>query len=354
MRKNSFLAWDVIEKKTRWVFEKFSLDNVITSRVRIARNLKKYPFPHNMSYSEAKEVENILLKELVRYPSDEIFVIKMDEINNVEKQLLIERHIISKEFVESPIPSSVVILPAEGISIMINEEDHMRIQCLQSGFNLKKALRKIEKVDNFLDERVEFAFSPDIGYLTACPTNVGTALRASVLIHLPALAILNRTGEIFSAIEDIDIMVRGFYGEGSHPSGNIFQITTRETAGKSEREIIEELEAVISVILEYEEEGVKEIMKKEDIKRKIEKKIKKIKEYSSITTEKFLYSFSFLCLGKKLEIINIGDRTLRNLIMSILPGHLQFNEKKEIAPLTRDIERGKIIKKKLRRILNNV
>ncbi|MCD6221513.1 ATP--guanido phosphotransferase [bacterium] len=354
MKRINFLAWDIIEKKTRWIFEKFSFDNVITSRVRIARNLKKYPFPNNMSYSEAKEVENILLKVLVRYPSDEIFVIKMDEINNVEKQLLIERHIISKEFVESPIPSSVVILPTEGISIMINEEDHMRIQCLQSGFNLKKALRKIEKVDNFLDERVEFAFSPDIGYLTACPTNVGTALRASVLIHLPALAILNKTEKIFSAIEDIDIMVRGFYGEGSHPSGNIFQITTRETAGKSEREIIEELEAVISVILEYEEEGVKEIMKKEDIKRKIEKKIKKIREYNSITTEEFLYSFSFLCLGKKLEIINVGERTLRNLIMSILPGHLQFNEKKEISPLTRDIERGKIIRKKLRRILNNV
>jgi len=354
MERINFLAWDIIEKKTRWIFEKISFDNVITSRVRIARNLKGYPFPHNMSYSEAKEVENILLKVLVRYPSDEIFVIKMDEIGKVEKQLLIERRIISREFEESSVPSSVVILPKEGISIMINEEDHLRIQCLQSGFNLKKSLRKIEKVDNFLDERVEYAFSPEIGYLTACPTNVGTALRASVLIHLPALAILNRTGEIFSAIEGIDIMVRGFYGEGSHPAGNIFQITTRETAGKSEKEIIEELEAVVNVILEYEEEGVKEIMKKENIKRKIEKKIKEIKEYESITTEEFLYSFSSICLGKKLDIVNIGDRALRNLIMSILPGHLQFNEKRKIAPLTRDIERGKIIKKKLRRILDNV
>ncbi len=354
MKRTNFLAWDVIEKKTRWIFEKFSFDNVITSRVRIARNLEKYPFPHNMSYSEAKEVENILLKILVRYPSDEIFIIKMDKISNVEKQLLIERRIISKEFVESPVSSSVVILPEEGVSIMINEEDHLRIQCLHSGFNLKKALRKVDKVDNFLDKKVKYAFSPEIGYLTACPTNVGTALRASVLIHLPALAILNKTEKIFSAIEDIDIMVRGFYGEGSHPSGNIFQITTRETTGKSEREIIEELEAVISVILEYEEEGVKEIMKKENIKRKVEKKIKEIKECKSITTEEFLYSFSFLCLGKKLGIINVGDRTLRSLIMAILPGHLQFNKKKEISPLTRDVERGKIIRKKLRRILNNV
>ena len=159
MRKISFLAWDVIEKKTRWVFEKFSLDNVITSRIRIARNLKKYPFPHNMSYLEAKEVENILLKELVRYPSDEIFVIKMDEISNVEKQLLIERRIISKEFVESPVLSSVVILPKEGVSIMINEEDHLRIQCLQSGFNLKKALRKLSTFSIFLN--AFFKLKPD-------------------------------------------------------------------------------------------------------------------------------------------------------------------------------------------------
>lgn len=354
MRRVDFFAWNVIEKRTRWVFEKIPYNNVITSRVRVARNLKGFPFPHNMTYPQAKEVENIILKNIVKHPSNEIFIIKTDRIDEIERQLLIERRIISREFTETDLTSSVIILPVHRVSIMINEEDHLRIQSIQPGFNLKKAFREVWKIDDFFDERVEYAFSSDIGYLTACPTNVGTSLRASVLLHLPALSVLKRIKRIFSAIEDIDIMVRGFYGEGSQPSGNIFQITTRETAGKNERQIIEELEAVVKVILDEEEKAVNDVKKNKTIKEKINMKIREIKEYESITSEEFLYSFSLLCLGKKIGMVEISDRILRNLIMAILPGHLQFNEKKKISPLTRDVERGKIIKKKLGRILNNV
>ena len=319
---------NIIEEKTRWVFEKVSFDNVITSRVRMARNLNNYPFPHNMTFSEAKEVENVVLKKILSYPYDEIFLIRTDQIDKKEKQILIERRIISNDLIENSVPSSVAILPNERVSIMVNEEDHLRIQSIQPGLNLKEGLKKVNKIDNFLQQEIEYAFSQKIGYLTACPTNIGTGIRGSVLIHLPALSILKITSEIFSAIENIGIMVRGFYGEGSKPLGNIFQITTKETAGKRGKQIIEELEVIVNIILQEEEKAVERLRKMKRIREKINKKIREIDKYKSINKEKFLYFFSLMYLGKKLDIFNIDDEIFHNLFIWILNSSLKFTEKK--------------------------
>ncbi|HRR95482.1 MAG TPA: ATP--guanido phosphotransferase [Candidatus Ratteibacteria bacterium] len=324
----NLLSSNIIEEKTRWVFEKVSFDNVITSRVRMARNLNNYPFPHNMTFSEAKEVENVVLKKILSYPYDEIFLIRTDQIDKKEKQILIERRIISNDLIENSVPSSVAILPNERVSIMVNEEDHLRIQSIQPGLNLKEGLKKVNKIDNFLQQEIEYAFSQKIGYLTACPTNIGTGIRGSVLIHLPALSILKITSEIFSAIENIGIMVRGFYGEGSKPLGNIFQITTKETAGKRGKQIIEELEVIVNIILQEEEKAVERLRKMKRIREKINKKIREIDKYKSINKEKFLYFFSLMYLGKKLDIFNIDDEIFHNLFIWILNSSLKFTEKK--------------------------
>jgi len=324
----NLLSSNIIEEKTRWVFEEVSFDNVITSRVRMARNLNNYPFPHNMTFSEAKEVENVVLKKILSYPYDEIFLIRTDQIDKKEKQILIERRIISNDLIENSVPSSVAILPNERVSIMVNEEDHLRIQSIQPGLNLKEGLKKVNKIDNFLQQEIEYAFSQKIGYLTACPTNIGTGIRGSVLIHLPALSILKITSEIFSAIENIGIMVRGFYGEGSKPLGNIFQITTKETAGKRGKQIIEELEVIVNIILQEEEKAVERLRKMKRIREKINKKIREIDKYKSINKEKFLYFFSLMYLGKKLDIFNIDDEIFHNLFIWILNSSLKFTEKK--------------------------
>ena len=331
----NLLSSNIIEEKTRWVFEKVSFDNVITSRVRIARNLNNYPFPHNMTFSEAKEVENVVLKKILSYPYDEIFLIRTDQIDKREKQILIERRIISNDLIENSIPSSVAILPNEKISIMVNEEDHLRIQSIQPGLNLKEGLKKVDKINNFLQQEIEYAFSQKIGYLTACPTNIGTGIRGSVLMHLPALSILKITCEIFSAIENIDIIVRGFYGEGSKPLGNIFQITTKETAGKRGKQIIEELEVVVNIILKEEEKAVERLRKMKRIKEKINKKIREIDKYKSINKEKLLYFFSLMYLGKKLDILNIDDEIFHNLFIWILNSSLKFTEKK--IPISKNV-----------------
>ncbi|HOV21737.1 MAG TPA: ATP--guanido phosphotransferase [bacterium] len=324
----NLLSSNIIEEKTRWVFEKISFNNVITSRVRMARNLNNYPFPHNMTFSEAKEVENVVLKKILSYPYDEIFLIRTDQIDKKEKQILIERRIISNDLIENSVPSSVAILPNERVSIMVNEEDHLRIQSIQPGLNLKEGLKKVNKIDNFLQQEIEYAFSQKIGYLTACPTNIGTGIRGSVLIHLPALSILKITSEIFSAIENIGIMVRGFYGEGSKPLGNIFQITTKETSGKRGKQIIEELEVIVNIILQEEEKAVERLRKMKRIREKINKKIREIDKYKSINKEKFLYFFSLMYLGKKLDILNIDDEIFHNLFIWILNSSLKFTEKK--------------------------
>ena len=348
MKSVKFLSWETIEKKTRWIFEKFPSEKILSSRVRLARNIEGFPFPHNMSFREGEKVENLILKKLIEYQTDEMFVIRVDKISQIEKDFLVERHIISKEFTENHLPSTVVIFPEEKVSIMINEEDHIRIQSIQPGNNLRKAFRMVNKIDDFLDEKLNYAFSKELGYLTACPTNIGTGLRASFLLHLPALSLSGNIKRVFSAIEEIGIMVRGFYGEGTIPAGNIFQISTRETTGKEEKEIIEEIESVVKLIIEEEKKAVEMLKKNEKLKKKIYRKLKEIKEIESISSEEFFPIFSLVSLAEEMGIISINRRVLKNLFIETLPAHMQFKKKMVLSPVERDYERGKIIKRKVR------
>jgi protein arginine kinase len=339
-----FFRWNIIEKETDWIYSKLT-DVVITSRVRIARNIKGYPFPFNMTVDTGKKIEDILLKLFLNFPSDKVFILNISCLNEKQKNSLIKKHIISREFSENELCDKVVIIPEKKASIMINEEDHLRIQVILPGLNLKKCLKFINEIDDYIDRKIEYAFSPRFGYLTACPTNTGTALRSSVLIHIPGIRFFKKDKMIFKNIEGIGIAIRGFYGEGSLPFGSIFQLSSTESTGKTEKEIIEELESVVKLIKEEEKKCIEEIKNnknlKEKIKRKFMKIIKEEKENGKLTD-----FYSILYLSYETGILVIEKNELKNLFFYILENtgknkNYIFYEKK-----------GKIIKRKLWEKLN--
>jgi len=336
---NSNNVFDIIEKNTRWIYSKLGKDIVITSRVRLARNIKGYPFPHNMTNEQSKEIENILINIFLKMPFGTILIIDVSSLNELEKNILIERHLISKEFSENGTFSKVIIIPEKKLTVMINEEDHLRIQVIYPGLNLKKCWSIANEIDNYIDEKVEYAFSPNFGFLTACPTNIGTGLKASVLINIPSIKFLKKEKSIFNMIEKIGINIRGFYGEGSSPFGSIYQISSSESTGKTEKEIIKEIESVVKLIKKEEMNCIEEIKKNETLKTKIYKMMEEIcGEKNSNASE----SYSIISLAFNLGILKIDNKEFKKLFFSFLSGYEKINNnfifyKKEGKILKREI-----------------
>ena len=228
-------------------------DIIISSRIRLARNLEKMPFSHWAPEKIRKKVLETIESALksVDYMKGCLFI-HMNTLDGVDKQLLLERHLVSREQLEPDGAKAVAISDQEIISIMINEEDHLRIQVIQSGFDLVEAYRLIGEVDNKLEQKLIFAFNPSLGYLTACPTNVGTGMRASAMMHLPALVMNKQIDKILQAIPKLNLTARGFYGEGTTASGNFFQISNQVTLGQKEEDIIDNLARVVRQVMEHE------------------------------------------------------------------------------------------------------
>lgn len=351
MEDTKLLAWNIVGKRTGWFFKNIASGTVISSRVRLARNLWKFPFPHNMTSEQAEEVEKTVLKSIFDYrdAGDEMFIIKTSDISDIEKGFLVERHMISEEFSENHLSCSAVIFPKEKLSIMINEEDHIRIQGMQPGLSLGKALASANKLDDFLGSGLNYAFSEKLGFLSSCPTNIGTGLRASALLHIPALLALRKERELFEEAEKRKIMVRGFYGEGSEPLGCFYQLSSKETTGMSEKEIIENLQNMVNLTEEAEKESLLLLAGKDKKKAAIAAAIEKALNNSGLASEKFFVLFSKLVLAKKLGILDIEEKKLSALFQEVLPFHMQLKKGKKMAPEERDAARGASLRKKIRR-----
>ena len=250
---------DLINQTCEWLKDTGPNSNiVISSRVRLARNLRRVPFSH---WTNKKQKEEVLkkVKEVINssnYTKGALFLLLQD-LNNLDKQFLIERHLISKEHALQANHKAVVISDQEILSIMVNEEDHLRIQVMQSGFNLDEAWQIISKITGEFEKRLDFAYSQDWGYLTACPTNTGTGLRASVMLHLPALVLSKQINKVLQAITKLNLTARGFYGEGTEASGNFFQISNQVTLGHSEEDILDNIERIIKQVIGHEQNARK-------------------------------------------------------------------------------------------------
>ncbi|MEM8868017.1 MAG: ATP--guanido phosphotransferase, partial [Verrucomicrobiota bacterium] len=226
---------------------------VLSTRIRLARNVVGRPFPDRANTTQRRDVLSTCSEQLSELPQmkNGLFL-DVQSLSDLEKQVLVERHLISRELCEGANGRGVLINRDQTCSIMINEEDHLRIQYLKSGFNLKSIWKQINALDTKLEEVLDYAYSEEFGYLTACPTNLGTGLRASVMMHLPGLVISEQMDRVIRAVSQLGITVRGLFGEGSDATGHVFQISNQQTLGETEEEILERLGSVLKTTIDHE------------------------------------------------------------------------------------------------------
>ncbi|MFH1219832.1 MAG: protein arginine kinase [Candidatus Eisenbacteria bacterium] len=324
-------------------------DAVVSSRVRLARNLAGIPFTHRAT---AKDLEYSLgiakqaLEGTAMFKTGTLML--MSDLDNLERQFLVERHLISQEHAEKSPTRALVMGNSESASVMINEEDHLRLQAMQSGFQVMDAWRLLEKIDAELDGNVKYAFSCEWGYLSACPTNTGTGLRASMLVHLPALVLTGQINKVLHGISQMGLAVRGFYGEGSDVMGNLFQVSNRTALGVTELDIIQSLEKVVRQVLDYEAQARQILLR--DAHSQIEDKVWRaygiLKYCRKVTSQEVMSLGSAVRLGKALGVIDsISVAGLNNLLLASQPAHLQKRFSREMDAAERDIVRADMVRK---------
>lgn len=326
-------------------------DVVISSRVRLARNLHRFPFLTVAGAAVRAEIERFVRPRLLdaRLPRA-LSYFALPGLSAIDRTLLVERHLISGEHAQGDGDRGVAIGADESISIMVNEEDHLRLQALRSGLQLDEAFDEVDQMDSALEGALHFAFSPRFGYLTACPTNVGTGLRISVMMHLPAAVLAKQMDKVLQSLQRVGYTVRGFYGEGTKPLGDFFQVSNQTTLGKSERDMIAEMKRVVPSVLEFERQLRRKLMEEEP--RKLEDKVwraygalKNARQMSSEESTEFLSS---LRLGVHLRILKTIDaKTVNELVIVTQPAHLQKVERRALEPEERDAARADLIRRKL-------
>jgi protein arginine kinase len=302
-------------------------DIVISTRIRLARNLAAFPFTNRSSAHQKAEIEGLLRDRIGKLELDpRLSYVNVPTLSLLDRQFLVERQLISRELAAAEGPRGVALEPHETVSLMVNEEDHLRLQVMRSGFTLDEAWQDIDKVDDLLEQRVNYAFSEEFGYLTACPTNVGTGMRSSVMLHLPALGLTKQIEKVFRALQKINLAVRGLYGEGSRASGDFYQISNQVTLGKSESTILGEIREVIPQIITYERQARKTLISesRQALQDKIARAFGTLCSATMMTSEETMDLLSSVRLGINLGLLEeITIPTVNELFIHTQPAHLQ-------------------------------
>lgn len=324
-------------------------DIVISSRIRLARNIAGYPFMSTISPIEQEELEKHIHNKIEELKIAE-FYIQLNNTSEQNRQFLLERHLISREHADGNGSRSVGIGHDEIMSVMINEEDHIRMQVMRSGLVLEEALSIANQIDDLLESKLEYAYSSRLGYLTSCPTNVGTGLRASVMLHLPALSITKQLGQVFQALAKINLAIRGLFGEGTEALGDFFQISNQVTLGKREEEIVSNIERIIPEVLQHEKH-CRELLIENDRKRiedRIWRSLGMLSTARTISSQETLALLSAVRLGIGTGICSFIPTSLINeLFILTQPAHLQKLEGRTLSSEERDWIRAAYIRNKL-------
>ena len=325
---------------------------VISSRVRLARNLEDFPFPHLLAPEGAGQVEKNVSQVLTDIEGNvgQLDYISLTELNNVEHQVLIEKHLISPSLGGSTGARGVALAPDHRYAVMVNEEDHVRIQVLLPGNQLLESHRLATELDDALEERLDFAYRETQGYLTACPTNVGTGLRASVMVHLPALIIMKQVQQVLGTLTRLGLAVRGLYGEGSQAFGHMFQVSNQITLGKSEEDILTHLDAVTGQIVEHELQA-RELLKVQMplfLEDKVWRARGTLQNSRLLSSEDAMHLLSHDRLGTDLGLLPKIKDCFASLIVDTRPGCLQYILDRELNPSQRDEERAKLVRGAMR------
>ncbi len=327
---------------------------VISSRVRLARNVRGLPFP-----GHAKKPERVKILEIIRPAIEGLpqmenpFAESMDSFAAIDKQILVERHLISREHAAKSAGSGLVLNKDESLCVMINEEDHLRMQALRPGLQLKHAWISIDQIDSELEKKLDYAFSPELGYLTACPTNLGTGIRVSAMLHLPGLVLAEHINQIIQSVNKLGLAVRGLYGEGTEALGNIFQVSNQMTLGESETDIVERLNKELLQIIEHEENARAKLLetKPKMVYNHIGRAYGILANAHSISSKETMNLLSLMKLGVDLGQFPTIERALVDELFIITqPAHLQKQFTEKLGAEERDVLRSDMLRQRLRKV----
>ncbi len=326
-------------------------DIVISSRIRLARNLADFPFVSRATARDRTQIEQAIRQCTLDIVAEgDLLYVNVEQIEGVDRQFLVERHLISREHAESQGARAVAIDPREKFSLMINEEDHLRIQVMQSGLNLESVWEQINRIDDIIEEKVTYAFHERLGYLTACPTNVGTGMRVSVMLHLPALVITRQIDKVFRSLQKISLAVRGLYGEGSQATGDFYQISNQVTLGNSEQELIQQIGNIVPEIIDYERQARQFLVKesRENLHDQVSRAYGILRTARTISSEETMHLLSSVRMGVNLGLIDDLDiPAINDMFIHTQPAHLQKLSGAELNTADRDIERAEYLRRHL-------
>lgn len=322
-------------------------DVVISSRIRLARNVRGYEMPWRLDDAERSRLSDFLRRRVVDdRPVGQMSFWDVEALSENERALLVERHLISNELAGGSGPRGVAFTAGEDVSVMILEEDHLRLQVLRAGLQLEEAWRDVNNLDTALERTVPYAVSEDFGYLTACPTNVGTGMRVSVMTHLPTLVHTKQIKKVHTAAARVGLVLRGFHGEGTRATGDLYQISNQVTLGRSENDILQDVFTMVSKIVEWER-GVRKLLLEQDrpgIEDRVWRAWGTLKFARRITSEEALGLLSSVRLGINTGILSdVKLRDLNEIMLYIQPAHLQ-SLRGALEPSRRDVVRATLVR----------
>ena len=343
---------ELLNKTSEWLRGSGPLSEIVmSSRVRLARNLQKLSFATRSDKTSQAEVLRIVKEGLLKVTSlQRSMLFRMSELDDLDRQFLVERHLISREHASAPDHRAVAIGQGEVVSVMVNEEDHLRIQAMQSGFTLREAWAIINTLDDELSEVIPYAYSTDWGYLTCCLTNTGTGMRASVMAHLPALVMTKQINKVLHAITKLGMTARGLYGEGTEAQGNFFQISNQVSLGRSEEELIENLERILKQVIDHEQTARDGLLtnNRVQLEDRIWRAFGILQHAQTVSSNEALDLLSAVRLGVDLGIMKALDRSRVNeLLLCSQPAHLQKLEGGRLSAQDRDVKRATLIRQRL-------
>ncbi len=329
-------------------------DIVISTRIRLARNLADFPFIRRCTPADRVALEKTIREGIEKVDAwkGRITYANVAELPLVDRQFLVERQLISRELADAEGARGVAIDNEETFAVMVNEEDHLRLQVMHSGLDLHAAWEQINGIDDLLEEHLNFAFHEQLGYLTACPTNVGTGLRVSVMLHLPALVITRQIDKVFRSLQKISLAVRGLYGEGSQAMGDFYQISNQITLGRSEETLLQQVGDVVPVLIDYERRAREFLIKEsqKDLHDRVSRAYGILCTAQTISSEETMHLLSSVRMGINLGLIeDLEIPTVNKLFIHTQPAHLQKLRGSELDTADRNIERAHYLQRHLLR-----
>lgn len=321
---------------------------VLSTRIRLARNIDPYPFPGWAKSAQRCVLQEQLLESVAATDAMKNGI-KLDlaDTDEFQRLVLVERHLISRELGEAEDGAGVVFSSDQQLSVMINEEDHLRLQAVANGFNFNSTWETIDALDSSLEEKLDYAFTSELGYLTACPTNLGTGMRASAMLHLPGLVIQENIEKVIRMVNQLGMAVRGQFGEGSEATGSVFQISNQQTLGENEAEIIDRLRSILKAIIQQEENARLKILEEKPHKLfdKIGRAYGILKNGHLLSSDETMNLLSLMRLAVDLGMLPQDHRgEVDRLLVEMQPGHLQYFAQRSVEPDERDRQRASLIR----------